>query len=684
MTSQYVIKIGSASAKAWVQFSYEKTLNGMSTCQIALDGVTAVYSAEFDVDNEIFIYKSGTLVFRGQVIEKQSLIAGGIVLIAFGIEIELTDSKSPMVSTATSRVWTATSDHTILSTEITSVSGWTLNTSNSTPINIDFRTTATESVWNAVIRIIESTGKDIYIDQANKVVYLYDELTQDGIFAFVEGKNAYGLSQKKTRSRAGKVIVYGKGDGTNQIKGSYGSGTPVHSIIDRNIITTDDADARAEVEYNKLNPQQLTFTFTPVVFGTLAIGDSGTVTNNSAGISATVDIVRIKTLVDQNGTEKLDVEVTNPSYRLATKNSAEARVKESATLTQSQTSMQGSGNTQIWASGINAKSGSPAKIGFYISPVLVQDEAGNLRINSLTLDYDVDPFNQQYGTASFDGTDPQVQNTSGNTQPDVANSSGSTTPDVTGTSASTTLASSTDTDSFAENVATTWDLIMSTSNTGSFDFMYVDIEIEHDGFSGTDTIALEIRRSGTPVVTDMGIGYDTSLGPFKKTYVFPLFASISAQNVDIYMVSAAGADYQGSCTVYGSVQSHTHADGTFASASHSHDDGTYSAADHGHPDGSYDINAADIDNISIGDDVSEAVSVSATEVDIYLDYWNGSAWVNKHSILATGTTIDNDVDITNSGAYPDVAGYWRVRIDTDSATPDFVQGIVKLKHNLEN
>ena len=132
--------------------------------------------------------------------------------------------------------------------------------------------------------------------------------------------------------------------------------------------------------------------------------------------------------------------------------------------------------------------------------------------------------------------------------------------------------------------------------------------------------------------------------------------------------------------------SHDHSDGTYAALDHDHSDGTYAAADHDHADGTYDINSADINHISIGDGASEAGSVNATSVDIYLDFYNTgtSNWDNKHSVMATGVTIDSDVDITDGGTYPDVVGYWRIRIEPDSANADFVQGIVKIKHNLDN
>ena len=211
MVNGYVINVGNGSVKQWISFGYEFTLNGMSNAEIGIDGVDGVYDSEFDVDKEINIYKNGVLKFTGSVIEKNNLTGGGVVLTAMGVEIELADNKVPIVS-GVSRVWTSTSDNTIFSTLVTSVSGWTVDVSNSSSVVVSsFRVTATESVWNSVIRLIEQTGKDIRVDQANKKVYLYDELTSTSdTFSFIEGQNAQGISRVKSRSKAGKVLVYGK------------------------------------------------------------------------------------------------------------------------------------------------------------------------------------------------------------------------------------------------------------------------------------------------------------------------------------------------------------------------------------------------------------------------------------------------------------------------------------------
>ena len=59
-------------------------------------------------------------------------------------------------------------------------------------------------------------------------------------------------------------------------------------------------------------------------------------------------------------------------------------------------------------------------------------------------------------------------------------------------------------------------------------------------------------------------------------------------------------------------------------------------------------------------------------------------WVQKHSILNTGKTIDSDVDISNSGTYPDAAGWWRTRVEPITGSADFAQGIVQIKNSIDN
>jgi len=736
MTGGYIINIGDASANEWTQLNFEKTLNGMANGQIGLDAVSSVYSAEYDVDSVIEIYKGGVGKFKGIVTDQDSMIGGGIVLSFQGIELELADEKAPMVGSKTTRVWTSVSDESILTTLIGSVSGWSLDVTNSTPITVSsFRVSATESVWNSVIRLLEQTGKDIYVDQFTRTLYFYDELTRADKFSFIEGKNARDISRSKSRSKAGQVLVYGKGDGENQIIGSFGSAKPVEVILDRNIITVAEANERAEKEYDKINPVAKNYKVTPTVYDdTLEIGDAGVITNNSARINETVHIVRATFTVDGNGTEKVGLEVTNPELRLAQKNGAEDANMLKNNYAQSQQNMQGSGNTMTWGSGINAQFGTPAKVGFYIPEEFVTDEAGNIRIHSLTVDYDIDGYNAQYGDATFSGTDPQVQNLSGDEDANVSGSTGDDAPGVNGTTADETSGVSgttgdenpdldsgdsgykwtgntigSDSDSSTSCSSGTWTTLVYVNTTNSDRSLWINFYVE--GVSGgAEDISIRVTNTGYLPATRFEIYQDgfrdvcrvemTAIGAGVNNYSDQIRVQVYPHSGAIVLgawMTIYEADHEHS---YGDYRvelhdhsstgltgsAHDHGASGLAADSHDHSSSGLSADNHDHPDGSYDINAADLNHITIGDSVSETGTVNATSVNLYLDFWNTgtSTWDLKHTIATTGVTIDSDVDISNGGVYPDVAGYWRVRIEPNGVAPDFVQGIVKIKHNLDN
>ena len=689
MTGFYVINIGNASAKQWIQFSYENTLNGMSTGTIALDGVTKPYLDEFDVGSEINIYKDGVLKFKGKIIDQNILSGGGLILPFIGTEIELNDNKAPMENaTDTKRVWNSTSDEIIFSTLITSVSGWNVDISNSSSITLDsHRITASMSVWDAVIKMITGTGKDIWVDQENKIVYLYNELTRSDQFVYIEGRNAKDISRKTSRSQAGKVLVYGKGDGDFQVVGSYGSGVPVHLKIDRNIISNDSADILAEALYNKLNPNPKKYNFSPTVPNdSLRVGDRGLLINNP-NINDTVDITRKKISVDNDGTEKIRLEVTNPDFRIASKNTAEDVVKNRQNYNQSQSSMQGSGNTLNWDRGINAKNGASSKLVFYVPENFVYDDAGNIRINSMTVDYDIDPYKSNIGTATADFHAHSLSpGATDSHKHDVTNSSThphgipSTTSDNSGTDALfDDEGSDTDTN-FSASAGWNDDVLSEYFSLSGCTFLFCRVIIKADFSNGDFDVGIRIHVDGSYWVARYNMSASTGLSYYviRETFLFPFFSS-SSDTVYVDLYSSINQQYDCYLQVWGLTEFHSHGIGSFnsngANANVTDSNKTPSLT------GNSDTTSP---SVTIGDDVSEAGSVNASEVDLFLDYWNGSTWDNKHSIINTGVTIDKDVDITDSGTFPDTHGWWRVRVEPDNASPDYVQSIVKIKHNLEN
>ena len=66
-----------------------------------------------------------------------------------------------------------------------------------------------------------------------------------------------------------------------------------------------------------------------------------------------------------------------------------------------------------------------------------------------------------------------------------------------------------------------------------------------------------------------------------------------------------------------------------------------------------------------------------------LEFWNGSSWITKVTLNSQPVVPTTDLDLSDGGTYPDVTGYWRVTIEPDNASPDFILGVVKLKHHLD-
>jgi len=671
----FVINVGDATAFQVVKMSYEKPLNGISTFEIAIDGADATDRGEFDTEKEVEIFHNGTSDMIGEVHYRSNFQGGGVILRGFGREFELAEDPAP-TSGDDRRVFSSTNDHTIIAALVSGSSpAWTADVSNSTSASVDsFRITRSMSRWNAIINLIKQSNKDILVDQENRTIYLYDDLGDASVFNFVEGINVGEVVEEKTKPEAAKVEVYGKGDGAEQIFGSSGSGNPVKKIIDRNVLTTNEANTRAAAELALITNSIINLRFN-VTNPNLSInlGDDGELNAPSAGISdETVDVVRITRGLNELGTETLDIEVTDPNHRVASKNQAQTAAEQAENAAMARTGMQGSGNQNLFGSGINAKTGQSLKIGFYISPIM-QDDLGNINVSAINVSYDIDPYNGQFGDASFDGTDPQVQNDSDNTEPGLSGTMDD----------NDDFGEENDSQSGAISITTTTSFATKATFTGvsgsliNCNIIYID-----DDDSMTTFWRLQVQSSGTNYPTASGVetvsyGIWSGLGDANNDYVpqsFSIMIPDKVTNATVFVqVKGDSGSEEGNGWIY--LQSY---------GNHKHGFASMNADNHLHANGSYDINAADLDNISIGDDISEAGGVNASSVNLYLDFWNGSAWINKHSILATGVTIDQGVDISDSGTYPDATGWWRVRVEPITANADFAQGTVELVNFMEN
>lgn len=682
-------------------FKYSSILNQINEAHITISGMSTVKRELIEMGSEIYIYRKSVLKFRGIIDNYNSLEGGAVVIHASGFERWLAMENGAYASSPYSATASATIFTDIIG-ESTELGAGTIEAGT----NIDFRASLTDSLWSATTNLIRKTTQDISMDYTTSPPEI-SILDHTGSATSVATLNA-GIEMTDPRVThayplGNKIIVYGKGDGTNQVKSDYPThgrdvtsqtayGIITRTIVDRSIMSQDEADLLADAELALTKDITKIYDF-DIVNPDMSIVVGDHITLNAPDLDLTSEEVRVVGIDrgERQGKEYMTLQVTNPAYKqnIRKKNLVVAAINKR--LQDSNAFMQGSTTNNVWGSGINAKTNYPLKVGFYVSPTF-EDEAGNLLTNSLTVDYDIDKYKQQFGTASFTGSDPQVQNTSGTDSPLVAGNSGNTSPLVTGTSATATPT--------ATAGVSVWNTLNETVTTALQGVGYVEE-------NNVGSPSLYTSRGVTLASNSSGIGINVNLNFTFASGTTSAEGNQALANGSIrrYNVgeSAAGnssgwfyawdSNYVATvvCGTHENIYSHTHGththgDGSYQADSHLHDDGSFQAASHGHPDGSYDINAADIDHIAIGDDLGEAGSVNAVSVNLYLDFWNTgtSTWDNKHSVLATGKTLDNDVDISNSGTYPDATGFWRVRVEPITATADFAAGIVRLKYHLDS
>lgn len=729
----FAIKIGDATAFQVSKANYSKPLNGVSTFEVVIAGSDSTDRAEFDTDKAIEIDRNGTTELLGEVHNRSSFQGGGLILTGFGREVELTEDPAPMVSTARSRVFTATTDNSIIATILSGSSPtWTADVTNSTATTLNsFRMTKSQSRWNAIISLIKQSNKDIEVDQTNRTIKLHDSLGSASQFAFVEGINVGEVVEEKTKPEANTVEVYGKGDGTNQIFGSAGSGNPVKQITDRNIISATAALIRASVYLASITNAVQRFNFAVTNPNqTATLGDAGSLQALSAGVNLTVNVVRVTRGFNEQGTEFLSLEVTDPNNRIASKNLAETISSQTEQGIQARSSMQGSGNENLFGSGINAKTGQSLKIPFFISSNF-QDEAGNMNISAINVSYDIDPFNNQVGSASFDGTDPQVQQISDNND-------------------EFSVVSEDDDDVSTGALSNTWTKLKEWLNiayNGQYITFYIGLYVVDHSDTGLFSVHTRIYNPDTGEYFPNTTGVRLVRGEMPFT---TQTADGHTHDVDVTFASSGTIVCAIDPYLYDfEVQFKQDIPGETANV------GAQIVYDvesrHKHDPGAYDINAADLDNISISDDIGEASSINASSVNLYLDHYENKAitnnetagssvvvemsdtgnisandivyfsgnvsgnaewatvasvvadtsitistlatnksagdlitWVDKNSVLNTSKTIDQGVDISSSGIYPDATGWWRVRVEPITANADFAQGTVELINYMDN
>jgi len=682
-------KVGNATVLNLIKGSYELSLNGIRTFEIMADGADSALLAEYDVDKAVNIHRDSTLELTGKVEAIQNLQGGAVVMHGSGQELDFVDTKVTPDSGKQTKLWTSTNDTVIFAALVAMVSGWSSNVGSATPLSVTFRAGQSESVWDAIIRLLQHGNKDIGIDDASKTLFLKDRQGSSASVAqYIEGQNIGSVTRIKRRAAASKVIVYGKGDGQNgQIVGTAGSGTPVVELYDRNIVTTAEANNRASKELSVIQNQVKNHEFRPYkTTDILAVGDRVTLTANSIGLhSEALDILSINRSI-LGTTEMLELEVGSPSYRIASRSVEAARAASEARAIVSNSTLQGGPNLLSFGHAINAKSGNPARFAFELAAADIQDEAGTIRVSRFRLDYDIDPFRREYDTAgSYGGSDPDIKNSSANTAPGVSGSVADDGP-------TSVVDDANGSDSTHDNyTANTWtdlsggNVTPDSSNTqgehvhvcfgmthsGSGSFTVVRVRIIRATNSGFTTgIVYFPREEGIRIIKPVQSGTNTQELPVSCHIFIPENTGPNFYKVQIYPETNNWSAQQQ--TTWYTLSQHDHADGTLSTDSHLHSDGTYV------------VDKNTISGITIGDDVSDAAALSATSCTIKVDHWNGSIWVNKLTLSSQPVTPQQDVDLSSSGTLPDATGLWRVTIEPNGVSPDLVQAIVRVKHQIEN
>lgn len=647
------VNIGNATVKNLVKVFYTLQLNDLRKAEIYTDGSDLTLQAEYTTEKTVKIYRNGTLEFEGEVFETENFQGGGVILYAIGQEIELMETECPIDSGKKSKTWVSTSDNTIFNDIVTNATGWSTDTSGSTGATLDsFKVTESMSVWEGVIKFKKATNKDFYINDSTKTVYLVDNKNRTNKAVFNEGQNCGNIRFRKKKPKASKVVVYGKGDGDNQIIGSHGSGTPVKKIIDRTVLTENEANNLAAKElaliqnsiyhyrFNAYNPNEDVETGDTVVFNAPSAGF----------FNSSVDIVKIKRGLI-NDKETLSLEVTDTNHRVASENLSQTMFKIKRNYEESQSSMQGSGNTMTFSGQINANDTYPLKLGFFLPSSFIEDETGDLRVNSFTLDYDVDEYRKSVGSASDSGHD--------HNNPEQTSTNNISTQSETISDFSTGSQFDISDDS--------WYTIDSFSFDGTegYSALHVHIDVHNDiGTSCYYYVRVETGSSSYYPRSAGAIARVEGNGSSSIDFQVPVqaFSGTSASfDIEVRGNLAIGADLDFYCHNYW-IPGHTHSVTSWDT------------------DEDYAI-------VSIGDGVDDSETLNATELsEIKLYHYNTgtSTWDLKHTITNTGKTLDTEVDLSDGGTYPDDTGFWKVEIKTDASSPDLIKAIVKLKHNLDN
>ena len=654
-------------------FSYMLRLNEVNESEFSFAGTTEFDRTLFTIGNEVKVFRDGNLDFLGDIVAQSNFIAGQTKVRVAGREVKGLGKQQIDTSGMTnSGEYVSTTSSTIYSEIVNQSTIFSLGTVDS-PVSTDFKANKSNSLWNSLKKLVIQLGQEIEVDYDTLTINIKDALGASDVFDFKENVDVGGVKFDINEPIAKKVVVYGSGSGASQIVGSaqsggYVAGDRVETITDLNIKTIAQANERASAELSVLEQDVKLYDFRINDFNEiLTLGDSGTLDAISSGADdesvRVTEIRRGKT----GDAELLSCQVANLEFNRLIKQRAATVTQINQSIKEGETSdTTFAGNSDLaFANAYNVNNATPLLIPFTISSDQFSG-VGTPDVGSFSFDYDLDPFKRGYGSVLASAN------------ADVSGSSSDNNADVAGTSDVSVMDADFDSNyvNSTSGASNTVDVVLGFVS-GDTDLTYFTIYLICDR-SGvfTNGFRIQVRNLDTASTYFDVSGFikagttASGVGTGMYTATFVVQGDIEGDQI---RMTVFDNDTSGDRYGFGLSASQM--------AEHDHTDGTYGAVDHPHLSGTYDVNDSELESVlSIGDTVSDAGSVDATSVDIYVDFWNGASWINKHSILATGNTIDTDVDLSNGGTLPDAFGQWRVRMLTNQASGDYGQGVVRLNY----
>ena len=675
-----------------LDFNYTDKLNDLNEGKVNISGTSELKKTLIEEGSTIEIKRNGTIEFAGEVVGISYLDGGGVSARCNGSEFKMSKDNGDYSGST----WKNTASKTIYEAVINEFDSSSLGTVE-TGVDLDFKALETSSYLNVVKNLQSKTSQDRSINYTTspfQISILDHKGSSTSVETLNDGIGFTNLQVDRSLPKGNKILVYGKGDGENQIKSEYPSHGQnstsqtkwdVITWVERDptIVSIDEANKLADVLAAAYGVKSKTYRF-DLINPSKDYVSGDVITLNSRAKDLANEEVRIVGIEKgiRSRQEYMTLQVTSKEYSrlLKTRDILLGEIQRNSR--DEQTYMQGTTNILTFSEMINANSTAPLRVKAYLPESFIKDEVGNLRVNSFTLDYDVDPFRSGVGTASETSVAPSLSGGETDSHKHDASDSGHDHTNSTQTTTANWIGESegTDTGSSVSCSSGSWTKVVS-EYVGTASNTSVDFYIRGDS-GGAEDISIRVRNSGFSHTTDADCQFGIYIDGFRDVSFFQIQdiaggpCSSDTISVDVYPHTGA-IDVDGYLGVY--EKAHTHSISSWDVS-----DENASVSDSNKTPGLSGNAASHNHSVSIGDGISDASSLNSTQVNIYLDFWSGSAWVNKHSILNTGKTIDYDVDISNGGTYPDAPGFWRTRILTNSANADLVQGTIKCVHELDS